>query len=210
MASITDLVLGLVTLVLARRLPRGGDASRYWHAAFWWAAATALAGAVQHGFLVGIPKVGAASWAVTSSMVVVVMTFLLAATVVEVLGKQRAVLFWPMRAIGLIAYAVIAATGHPSVTAILWCESLTMACVLGLWTWAWLRGHPTGRPMLVAIAVSIAAGLLRLVPGASAAVRLDPDSAYHLGQIVGMLLLFSAVAGSIRRQAELTAPQPPR
>jgi hypothetical protein len=143
-------------------------------------------------------------------MVVIVMTFLLAATVVEVLGKQRAVLFWPMRAVGLLAYAVIAATGHPSVLAILWCESLTMACVLGLWTWAWLRGHPTGRPMLVAIGVSIAAGLLRLVPGAAAAVRLDPDSAYHLGQIVGMLLLFSAVAGSIRRTVALTGPLPPR
>jgi hypothetical protein len=206
MASLTDLALGLVTVVLARRLPRGGDASRYWHAAFWWAAATALAGAVQHGFLVGIPRVGAISWAVTSSMVVVVMTFLLAATVVEVLGRRRAVLFWPMRAVGLLAYGVLAATGHPSVTAILWCESLTVACVLGLWTWALLRGHPTARPMLVAIAVSIGAGLLRLVPAASAALRLDPDSAYHLGQIAGMLLLFVAVSGSIRREVAQAGP----
>jgi hypothetical protein len=76
------------------------------------------------------------------------------------------------------------------------CESITMACVIGLWIWAWLRGHPAGRPMLVAIGVSIAAAMLRLVPGAAALLRLDPDSAYHLGQIVGMVLLFRAVARS--------------
>jgi hypothetical protein len=50
--------------------------------------------------------------------------------------------------------------------------------------------------MLVAIGVSIGAALFRLVPGAAALVGTDPDSAYHLGQIVGMLLLFRAVAGS--------------
>ena len=31
-ASLTDLALGVVTLLLAWRLPRGGDASRYWRA----------------------------------------------------------------------------------------------------------------------------------------------------------------------------------
>jgi hypothetical protein len=42
--------------------------------------------------------------------------------------------------------------------------------------------------------------MLRLVPGAAAAVGLDPDSAYHLGQIAGMVLLFAAVAGSPARR----------
>jgi hypothetical protein len=76
------------------------------------------------------------------------------------------------------------------------CEGLTMACVIGLWVWAWLRRHPSGRPMLVAIGVSIAGALLRLVPGAATLLRLDPDSAYHMGQIVGMVLLSRAVAHS--------------
>jgi hypothetical protein len=198
MPSLTDLALGLVILDLFRRLPRGGAASRYWRATFLWAAVTALAGAVYHGFLVGIAGVAHVSWAVMSSMVVVVMSFLLAASVLEVLGRSRAVVFWPLRLIGLLTYAVIAATGHASILAIMWSESLTMASVLGLWIWAWRRGHPSGRAMLVAIGVSIAAAMFRLVPGAAALVGLDPDSAYHLGQIPGMVLLFRAVARTRR------------
>jgi hypothetical protein len=197
MASLTDLALGLISLELLRRLPRDGDASRYWRAAFLWAAVTALAGAVYHGVLVGHAS-GTVAWAVMSSMVVIVMSFILAASVIEVLGRSRAVVFWPLRLIGLIAYVVFAATGHASITAILWCESLTVACVLGLWTWAWLRGHPLARPMIVAIAVSIAAAMFRLLPGAAALIHLDPDSAYHLGQIPGMVLLYAAVARTAR------------
>jgi hypothetical protein len=199
MASLTDLALGLVTLYLLTRLPRGTDASRYWYATFVGAAVTALIGAAYHGVLVGRGQAGAVTWAVMSSMVVVVMSFLLAASVIEILGRSRAVVFWPLRLIGLIAYAVFAVTGHASIDAIMWCESLTMASVIGLWGWAALRGHPLGRRMLVAIGVSIAAAMFRLIPGAAALIGLDPDSAYHLGQIVGMLLLFRAVAGSLRR-----------
>ena len=198
MASLTDLALGLVTLYLFVRLPRNGEASRYWRWAFAWAAAAALAGAVYHAVLVGIPRVNHVSWAVTSSMVVVVMSFLLAASVVEVLGRSRAAVFWPLRLLGLAAYAIIAATGRASITAILWCESLTVACVLGLWIWALLRAHPMARPMLVAIGASIAAAVFRLSPAAAALVRLDPDSAYHLGQIAGLVLLFSAVSRGVR------------
>ncbi len=36
--------------------------------------------------------------------------------------------------------------------------------------------------------------MLRLVLGAAALAALDPDSAYHLGQIGGMVLLYHAVA----------------
>jgi hypothetical protein len=196
MASLTDLALGLVTLYLVPRLPRDVEGARYWRAAFAWAAATALVGAVYHGYLVDVPRAGELTWAVMSTMVVLVMSFLLAASVVQVLGRSRAIVFWPLRLLGVAAYAIIATTGHPSITAILVCESLTMACVIGLWVWAWLRRHPSGRPMLVAIGVSIAGALLRLVPGAAALLRLDPDSGYHIGQIVGMVLLFRAVARS--------------
>jgi uncharacterized protein DUF6962 len=199
MPSLTDLALGLVTLYLVRRLPRGGEVSRYWRAAFAWAAGTALAGAVYHGVFVGIPRVNHVSWAVMSSMVVVVVSYLLAASVVQVLGRSRAVVFWLLRSVGLVAYVVLAATGHASITAIMWCESLTMASVLGLWIWAWLRDHPMGRPMLVAIGASIAAAMLRLVPGAAALAGLDPDSGYHLGQIGGMVLLYHAVASASGR-----------
>ena len=206
MASLTDLALGLVTLYLLRQLPRDGDAARWWRWAFGGAAATAIIGAVYHGLLVGVPRWGGLTWAVMSSMVVVVMSFVLAASVVQVLGRSRSVVFWPLRLIGVLAYAVFAATGHASIVAIMWCESLTMTSVIGLWGWAAVRGHPLGRRMLVAIGVSIAAAMLRLVPGAAALVGLDPDSAYHLGQIVGMLLLFHAITGAWRPRA--VRPQP--
>lgn len=196
MASLTDFLLGLVTLYLAFRLPRDVVAARYWRATFAWAAMTALVGGVYHGFLVDLPQVGEITWAVMSTMVVLVMSFMLAATVVQVLGRQRAYVFWPLRLLGVVAYVIMAATGNPSITAIMVCESLTMACVVGLWVWAWVRRHPSGRRMVVAIAVSIAAGLLRLVPGAAGLLLLDPDSAYHLVQVVGMVLLFRAVARS--------------
>ncbi|GEL21714.1 hypothetical protein PSU4_06680 [Pseudonocardia sulfidoxydans NBRC 16205] len=194
MASLTDLALGLVTLLLVPRLPRDIVWARYWRAAFAWAAATALAGAVYHGVLVDVPRIGGITWAVMSTMVVVVMSFMLAATVVQVLGPARAVWFWPLRLLGVAAYVVIAATGSPSITAIMLCESITMACIIGLWVWAWRRRHPAARAMLVAIGASIAAAMFRLVPGAAELLWTDPDSAYHLGQIVGIVLLFRAVA----------------
>jgi hypothetical protein len=201
MAALTDLALGLVTLVLARLVPREVEAARYWRATFGWAAVTALIGAVYHGVLVDIPHVNLVTWAVMSTMVVVVVSFLLAASVIRVLGRDRAVLFWPLRAAGLLAYAVIAATGHPSITALVLCESLTMASVVGLWVWACVRRDPLGPRMLVAMGVSMGAALLRVVPGAAAVVGLDSGSAYHLGQIAGMVLLFRAVAGSRARGA---------
>ncbi|MBN9109474.1 MAG: hypothetical protein J0I34_11890 [Pseudonocardia sp.] len=196
MASLTDLALGLVTLVLVPRLPRDVVGARYWRAAFIWAAVTAIAGAVYHGFLVDLPRIGTITWAVMSTMVVVVMSFMLAATVVQVLGPSRAAWFWPLRLLGVGAYLVIAATGSPSITAIMLCESITMACIIGLWVWAWRRRHPAALAMLVAIGASIAAAMFRLVPGAAALLWTDPDSAYHLGQIVGIVLLSRAVAGS--------------
>jgi hypothetical protein len=55
------------------------------------------------------------------------------------------------------------------------------------------------RPMLIAIGASIAAAMLRLVPGAAALAGLDPDSGYHLGQIGGMVLLDHAVASTSGR-----------
>ncbi len=208
MPSLTDLALGLVNLCLAQRLPRGGEASRHWRAAFAWAAATALGGAIYHGVLVGIPSAKAMSWAVLSIMVVVVMSYLLAASVVQVLGRGHVAVFWVLRSVGVVAYAVIAATGHASITAIIWCESLTMASIVGLWVWAWRRHHPMGRLMLLAVGVSIAAAMLRLVPGAAALTGLDPDSGYHLGQIGGMVLLYRAVtrAGG---PSDVTAPRTP-
>lgn len=193
--SLTDLALGLTVLALSRRLPREGPVSRHWRSAFQWAGAAAIAGAVHHGWLVGVEGVAGPSWAVTSLLVVVVLSYLLAASVVHVLGAARVALFWPLRSLGLVAYVVAAATGHAGIAAIMWCESVTMAAIIGLWGWAAYRRHPMARPVLVAIGASIAAALVRVVPGIGAVVGLDPNSAYHLAQIPGMVLLYRAATG---------------
>jgi hypothetical protein len=206
MASLTDLLLGLVALALFRRLPRDADASRYWRAMFAWVGAAGLGGAVHHAVLVGHPAVGRVAWAVLSTMVVVIVSYLLAATVVEVLGRARAVVFWPLRMISLLAYVGLAVTGRAGIGAIVACEGVTMACVLGLWVWAFARHHPAARPMLVAIAASIGAAVFRLVPGISALVGLDSNAAYHLGQTVGMVLLARAVV--VSRTAQVAVPRP--
>lgn len=200
--SLTDLALGIVVLVLAVRLHRARLAHRHWEASFWWAGTAALAGAVHHGVIVRWPRWGDLSWTIISAMVVVAISYLLAATVAEVLGPGRARAFWLLRSLGLIAYAVLALTGHAGIAAILSCESLTMACILVLWGWAALHRHPLARPVLLGVLASGAAGAVQaLSPAVTAWVGLDPTSSYHLAQIVGMALVYRAATRPLREVA---------
>jgi len=191
--SLTDLALGIVVIILALRLLRARLPHRHWEVSFWWAGVAALGGAVHHGVLVRWPRWGEVSWAVVSAMVVVAISYLLAASVAEVLGPGRGRVFWLLRSVGLVAYAALALTGHAGIAAILSCESLTMVCVLALWGWAALHGHPLARPVLLGILASGAAGAIQaLSPAVTEWVGLDPTSSYHLAQIVGMLLVYRA------------------
>ena len=141
-------------------------------------------------------------------MVVVAVSYLLAATVADVLGPGRGRAFWLLRSIGVVAYLTIAATGHAGIATILACEGLTMASVLALWVWAAHRQHPLARAMLVAIVASGAAAAVKaLNPDLFSPVGLDPTSAYHLAQIVGMVLLYVAVSGAQRYGVEAAAPR---
>src|SRR5262245_60514130 len=81
--SLTDLALAVVTVVLAVRA--GSAISRSWRTMRWWAAAAALAGAVHHGVVTRWPRWAGPSWAVISAMVVVTISYALAATVRDVL-----------------------------------------------------------------------------------------------------------------------------
>ena len=195
--AITDLALGLVTVFLALRLRRSPATAAAWRAAFWWFGIAALAGAVHHAVVVRSDAAAEVSWAAISMVVVVAVSYVLAATVRDVLGPRRTRAFWALRSVGLVAYAAAAATGHAGVAAILACEALTMLTVVGLWLWAADRHHERARPVLLAIAASgAAAGLKALDPEVLRPLGLDPVSAYHLGQIAGTLLLFAAVSGS--------------
>jgi hypothetical protein len=70
--------------------------------------------------------------------------------------------------------------------------------VLVLWILADYHGHPLAPAVLVAIGASIAAAAVKL-PSADVLrpVGLDPDSTYHLAQLVGIALLFAAITGSM-------------
>jgi hypothetical protein len=204
--SLTDLALGAVTLVLAVRLGRSVAGHRHWRAAFWWFGLAALGGALHHGLIVRWPEAAEASWTVISVMVVIAVSYLLAATVAEVLGPDRGRVFWVLRSIGIVAYLALAVTGHAGIATILACEGLTMASVLALWVWAAHKQHPLARTVLVAIIASgAAAGLKALSPDLFSPVGLDPTSAYHLAQIAGMVLLYVAISGAQHYDVEAAA-----
>jgi hypothetical protein len=193
--SLTDLALGIVVLALAVHLRRTPAVPRYWLPPFWWSGIAAAAGAVHHAVAVRWARTAEISWTVISVLVVVAVSYLLAATVREVLGRGRARVFWLLRSVGLVAYLGAAVTGHAGVTAMLSCESLTMLSVLGLWILAAVRDHPLARPVLAAVLASGAAAVFKTIPPAvTGRVGLDPTSAYHLAQIVGMALLYRAVS----------------
>jgi hypothetical protein len=193
--SLTDLLLGLVTVALALRLGRSPAGNGYWRAALWWFGIAALAGAVHHGVIVRWPQAADISWTLISVMVVVAVSYLLAGTVDEVLGPGHGRAFWMLRSIGLVAYLVIAVTGNAGIATILACEGLTMVSILALWGWAARRHHPLAKPVLIAIAASgAAAGTKAMSPELLSPIGLDPTSLYHLAQIPGMVLLYLAVS----------------
>jgi hypothetical protein len=198
-ASLTDLALGLVTLALYVRM-RGehGPSARYWRLAFAWTAAAALAGAVHHGVVTYWHRPAEISWAIISGGVVIAISYVLAATVVEVLGPGRWGAFWALRSASLLAYAVVAVTGHAGIGAILSCEGITMACVLALWGLALSRGHPRSRGVVLALVASMAAAGIRAAPIGHLPLTFDSTALYHLAQIPGLVLLYVAVAGPAR------------
>ncbi|HEY4277111.1 MAG TPA: hypothetical protein VGM91_02765 [Conexibacter sp.] len=203
--SLTDLLLGLATLALGLHLRTLPGVNRHWITAFWWFAIAALAGAIHHGFIVSSPHAAEISWTVISVVVVIAVSYLLAATVAEVLGPGHQRAFWLLRSVGLTAYLTLAVTGHAGVGAILACESLTMLSILVLWGWAARRHHPMARGAMIAIAASgAAAGVKELSP--SLLLGFNPTAAYHLAQLIGMVLFYRAVAASSTRRAAGTAP----
>ena len=196
--SLTDLALGLVVVALAIRLGRRPDIHPHWRRTFWWAGAAALAGALHHGFVTCSERWSGVSWGLISTMVVITVSYLLAASVHEVLGPGKARVFWVLRTASLAAYAALALAGHAGIQSILLCEGVTMLAVLALWGLAARRRQPLAGPVILAVAASAAAAGARAAPsGATGVVGLDPTSLYHLLQIPGMVLLFAAVTGAL-------------
>ncbi|HJZ61719.1 MAG TPA: hypothetical protein VKD47_06150 [Miltoncostaeaceae bacterium] len=205
-SALTDLGLGVVALGMAAAIPSGPPPRAHWRRLFLWTGIAAVAGFVHHGVLTRYPSVDGASWAVVTLMVVVAISYLLAATVAEVLGPGRAKAFWGLRSGSFIAYGIVALLGHAGIAAMLSCEGVTMAAVLALWGLALQRGHPRGLPIVAALVASMIAASLRAMPADLVApTGLDPTSLYHLAQIPALVALFVA-AGLAGETALRTDP----
>jgi hypothetical protein len=193
-AALTDLALGVTTLSLTPLLRRP-DVNANWRRTFGWAASAALAGAVHHEFIASHKAWAGPSWAVISGMVVITISFTLAATVTDVLGPGRRMVFWLLRAASLMTYGVLAAFGHYGIATILACEGVTMLSVLALWGLALARHDPRAPRMIVALGAMALAGCTRALPASvTRVVGLDPTSVYHLAQIPTMVLVCLAIA----------------
>jgi uncharacterized protein DUF6962 len=205
--SLTDLALGLAGLAMAVRLARVPGLNRHWVTTLRWTAVAALAGFVHHGWIVCSERWSGPSWALISGMVVLAVSYLLAATVHEVLGPGRARVFWLLRSAGLVAYAALAVTGHAGVSAILMCEGITMIAILALWGLAAHRRHPLAGPVIAALVASGAAAIFRALPhDVTGFLGLDPISLYHLAQIPGLVLLAHALDRPPARRAATGTP----
>ncbi len=194
-SSLTDLLLAAVAAGCAVRLRARADLTPHWWRTLAWTAGAALAGSVYHGFMTSSDRWDDPGWAGVTFLVVVAISYLLAATVDEVLGPGHARAFWILRSASLVAYVVAAVTVGASIGAILLCEGVTMLAVLILWTVGLRTGHPRARAVMVAIIASMLAAVIRAAPADLVApTQLDPTSLYHLAQIPGLLLLTRAAA----------------
>jgi uncharacterized protein DUF6962 len=200
--AITDLVLGSVALALAQRLRGRAGVTRFWTRTFEWTGIAALSGALHHGLLPLDSGWRDPTFAVICGMVVIAVSYMLAATVDDVLGPGQWRAFWVLRSASLVAYGIVALLGHAGIEAILFCEAVTMVAILALWGLAARRRHPRAPHVIAAIVALAGASVLQGTPSGIGAI--DSTSMYHLGQTLALMVLYWAVAvpaGAGRRPA---------
>lgn len=187
--AVTDLVLGLVTLTCAALLLRVPGVDRAWHLTFWFAGASELAGAAHHGvFHAGW------SWTVVGVLVVLAISYLLIASAREILRPRGVRIIVVIRAMGVTAYGIAVILGESGLGVLLLSESLTMACILGLWLYAARQRHAMAGPMTAAILAHALAGIGFVLPATlTEPIGLDSTSLSHLAQIPGVLVFYWAV-----------------
>ena len=104
--AITDLALGLVTLACAASLLRLPGVDRPWHLTFWFASASALAGAAHHGlFHAGW------SWTIVGVLIVLAISYLLIASARAILSARAVRIVTAIRGVGVTAYGSRRAAG---------------------------------------------------------------------------------------------------
>jgi hypothetical protein len=193
-AGVTDLLLGGVLVWCALRLQAAAGVHRYWAMMFWTAGAGAFAGTVHHLVFHGSPRASDLSWVVVGVLVAIAISYLLAASAVELVAPRTARLFIGLRIGGLVAYIVVITTsGVGRTMPLVLSESVTMASIVALWVYGLRIGHPRARRVLVAIGVSALSAVAMVLPHTG----LDPRSLQHVAQIPGVLLLCQALVVAV-------------
>jgi Family of unknown function (DUF6962) len=193
-AGVTDLVLGAVLVWCALRL-RAAGAHRYWTAMFATAGAGAFAGTLHHLVFHGSKRASDLSWVVVGVLVAIAISYLLAASAVELVAPRTARLFIGLRIGGLVAYLVVITTlGVGRTLPLVLSESVTMASIVTLWVYGLRIGHPRAGRILVAIAVSALSAVAMVLRHTG----MDPRSLQHVAQIPGVLLLCQALVVPVR------------
>ncbi len=175
-AGLTDLLLGGVLLWCASRL-QAAAVHRFWALMFWTASAAAFAGVLHHLVFHGSKRASDLSWVVVGVLVAVAISYLLAASAVELVDPRLARLFIGLRIGGLLAYVVVITTTGVGRTG---------------------PGHPRARAILVALGVCGLSALAVIVPYSGP----DPRSVQHVAQIPGVLLLCRALLAPVPARPE--------
>jgi len=207
-AGLTDLLLGAVLVGAALWLRALPWVHKYWTLTMWTAGAGAWAGTVHHLVFAGSPRSADLSWVVVGVLVATGISYLLAATAVELLPPRAARWFIRVRIAGLIAYVVvISTTGVGRTLPLVLSESVTMASIVGLWLYALYRRQPRAARMVVAIVGCGLSAVAFAVPeGVSRHLGLDGRSLQHLAQIPGVFLLARAAAVNLTGAPGTPAP----
>jgi len=198
-SAITDAVLGAVAICAAEALRRRGRADPVLGASVGTVGGAALWGAVHHAALTSRPGASRASWGAIATTLSAGLGLLLVGSARVTLGGGPARSAILVAAAGPVVYVLLARRGRTGIGAMVLAQGPSMAGIVGLWLAAAARRLPGARLVLLAMAASGAAAGARAIPEPSLArVGLDPDAAYHLAQVPGILALAVAAEAAGR------------
>ena len=192
-SSVTDFALGALLFGALLGLVGKANVSSHWPRAFFFAGMAAMLGGVYHAFIISHERSADITWSTITVLVAIAITFIFAATVATVLGEDsRAKPLLLVRLASLAVFVLLAILGHASTGTLMITEGLAMIIVLFLWTYAWRQGHAGVGLVLVAIAASMVAGVVRGIPVSFflGGWEVDEQSLYHVAQMPGLTLLY--------------------
>lgn len=213
-AGLIDIPFGAVLLGCALWLRTVPGVHHYWVLTTGFGGVSALLGAAYHLVLQDPDWLATTSWVVTAVLLIIALSYMLAASAMDVLGPEPTRIVLVVRTVGLAAYLVAVCFGYTGTGPLVTCEALTMAGIVGMWCYAAYTGHPRGRPMVTGILVSALSSACFIVPADTwAEIDLTAGAVSHLVQIPGFILISRAAATKLDERpstatAEVLRPQP--